>query len=212
MCDSDEAGSAGGHVSSWDTEDLDTSTAQSHGSSPSPLLLSPLQDEEPTVDHYSKGQSSSRNQQHQSTEQHVHPVPAPTHWAHTEQHCPTQSHWGAHSQEQGRVGPPAALQLLDASAAAHTVHVLDGRAEQLFEQHGQGQEAQSGAHSEAPFPQQAGGGGQEPHSSKPQAQNKSHRGAVTEQGLTRVSEPPQLHLLIQDTLMEQLQVGLEVNL
>lgn len=133
------------------------------------------------------------------------------HCGHAEEHRPAEHHRQPHGQDERRVGPPAALQLVDPTPAPHAVHVLDGGAEELLEQDGEGQEAEGGAHAEAPLPGQAGGGGEEAHAAEAQAQYEGHRGAVAQQGLAWLSEPPKLHLIFQDASLYQSGVQVEAR-
>lgn len=137
------------HLSSWDTEHLHSSTPHPPGSASShhhhhhrpspPLLPSPLQVDQNTIAHYSQSYASAGGHQHQPRHQHLPSViTSATERGKTEQHCPAECHWQPHGKHQRWVSPPAALQLLNLPPAVHTVHVLDGRAEELLEQNSQG--------------------------------------------------------------------------
>lgn len=89
--------------------------------------------------------------------------------------------------------------------AAHAVHVLDGGAEKLLEENGEGQEAESGPHPEAPLPRQTGGGREEAHATQSQPHYECHWGTVTQQGVSRLPEPPQFYLLLQDMSLRHVQ-------
>lgn len=215
---SDETNPAGGGLSPgralsvWDAEHPDSSGPQPPRSPPphqpsSPLLPSLSKVEYPAVAHHSERHDSPSSHQGQARQQHFPAVLASAvlaaDYGHAEQRSPTDHQRQTHNQDQDGVSLPATLQLVDPTPTVHTVHVLDGRAEELLEQNNKGQEAKCGAHPKAPLPRQTGGGGQEAHTAEAQPHYKGHWGTVAQQGVTWFSEPPQLHLIFQDVSLDQ---------
>lgn len=123
-----------------------------------------------------------------------------------QQDSPADDQREARDGNHQQVRQAAALQHVDAPPAPDAVHVLHGRAEQLLEQDPQGQQAEGRPSPETPLAGDAGGGGQEADAAQPAAQDQEHRHAVAQQGLPRVSEPPQLHLLLQDVVLNSKRV------
>jgi len=110
-------------------------------------------------------------------------------------------HQGAEQQHQA-VREASALQELDLIPAADAVHVLDCRAQQLLQQHEQGQEAERGAHGQPPLPRPAAGAVQQDDAPDPARQDEHHSHPVAQDGLFGVLEPPELHMLLQDVPLD----------
>lgn len=114
-----------------------------------------------------------------------------------EHHPADQQHQGAQQQHQA-VREASALEELDLIPAADAVHVLDCRAQQLLQQHEQGQEAERGAHSEPPLSRSAASAVQQDDAPNPTGQDQHHGHPIAQDGLFGVLEPPELHMLFQD--------------
>ncbi|KAI3368174.1 hypothetical protein L3Q82_007901 [Scortum barcoo] len=70
-----------------------------------------------------------------------------------------------------RSDKPPLFSMLIRLSASNAIHVLHGRAEELFEQHTQGQQAEGRSCAQPPFARDAGGGGQEADAAQPAAQD-----------------------------------------
>lgn len=114
-------------------------------------------------------------------------------------------HQGAEQQHQAVREAPA-LQELDLVPAADAVHVLDCRAQQLLQQHEQGQEAERGAHGQPPLPRPAASTIQQDDAPDPAGQDQHHSHPIAQDGLLGVLEPPELHMLFQDVPLDVIRV------
>lgn len=122
-----------------------------------------------------------------------------------EHHPADQQHQGAQQQHQA-VREASALEELDLIPAADAVHVLDRRAQQLLQQHEQGQQAECGAHGEPPLSGPAAGAVQQDDAPNPTGQDQHHGHPIAQDGLLGVLEPPELHMLFQDIPLDVVRI------